>query len=637
MELRQGPLGLRATPSARTASTHPLVRDDDGDAGARVLARGARRRGRAASQARQAPRRGVLTGGRLTARGRLRLRQVRPGRAGHQRRRLPRPAALGRGGAAFLAARGRRARTVGVTYADLEAAPAVLLVGLRARGGVADRLPAAAQGGPQAAACGSLASRRSPPAAWTKLRGARCCPRVPGAEADGARRARRRGDRSGEAVAEAGRGCCAARGGHPGRRAAGRRARRAVRGGPPRRRRPAPGSPGSRAGPASAARSRRVRCRRCCPAAARSADAAARVEVAAVWGVDRPAGRRRAATPAGDPRRPPRPASSAALRRRRRRPARPARPGGARWPRSTRRLRGQPGAAASAGHRPGRRRAPGRGGRRRRPAPSSTGRAAAAPVRPPSLRAPAPLSDVRVLDVLADELGVRPRRCPTSTAARAELDRLGPWDGAARPVAGAAAARTLPGRAGRARPCSPPGACCSTRAGCRTASRTSPAPPRRPSPGCRPHRRRGRRRRRRRARPSPPTRGVVTLPLVRDRRCPTASSGCRPTPPGSRRAATLGARRRDTVVRVAPLHGGAAVNRCSPRTRRPADRSAPTRGGWSLGQGRRRLRASLMLITLFTIWFERRVVGRMQQRIGPNRAGPFGPAAVASPTASSWR
>ncbi|HEX6074558.1 MAG TPA: NADH-quinone oxidoreductase subunit NuoH [Micromonosporaceae bacterium] len=34
--------------------------------------------------------------------------------------------------------------------------------------------------------------------------------------------------------------------------------------------------------------------------------------------------------------------------------------------------------------------------------------------------------------------------------------------------------------------------------------------------------------------------------------------------------------------------------------------------------------AFLVLITLFTIWFERRVVGRMQHRPGPNRAGPFG-------------
>ncbi|PVZ10124.1 NADH-quinone oxidoreductase subunit NuoH [Actinomycetospora cinnamomea] len=34
--------------------------------------------------------------------------------------------------------------------------------------------------------------------------------------------------------------------------------------------------------------------------------------------------------------------------------------------------------------------------------------------------------------------------------------------------------------------------------------------------------------------------------------------------------------------------------------------------------------AALMLVTLFMIWFERRVVGRMQQRPGPNWNGPFG-------------
>ena len=33
---------------------------------------------------------------------------------------------------------------------------------------------------------------------------------------------------------------------------------------------------------------------------------------------------------------------------------------------------------------------------------------------------------------------------------------------------------------------------------------------------------------------------------------------------------------------------------------------------------------ALLLLTLFTTWFERRVVARMQQRSGPNRAGPLG-------------
>ncbi|MDQ2782944.1 MAG: NADH-quinone oxidoreductase subunit H, partial [Actinomycetota bacterium] len=32
----------------------------------------------------------------------------------------------------------------------------------------------------------------------------------------------------------------------------------------------------------------------------------------------------------------------------------------------------------------------------------------------------------------------------------------------------------------------------------------------------------------------------------------------------------------------------------------------------------------LLISTLLVIWFERRVIGRMQQRPGPNRAGPFG-------------
>ena len=59
-------------------------------------------------------------------RGRLRLREVRPHGARHRRHRLPRPAALG-GGGAFLAARSPAG--VDVRYDDLESAPVVVLVG----------------------------------------------------------------------------------------------------------------------------------------------------------------------------------------------------------------------------------------------------------------------------------------------------------------------------------------------------------------------------------------------------------------------------------------------------------------------------------------------------------------------------
>ncbi|MCJ7763621.1 MAG: NADH-quinone oxidoreductase subunit H, partial [Dehalococcoidales bacterium] len=32
----------------------------------------------------------------------------------------------------------------------------------------------------------------------------------------------------------------------------------------------------------------------------------------------------------------------------------------------------------------------------------------------------------------------------------------------------------------------------------------------------------------------------------------------------------------------------------------------------------------ILLTVMFFIWFERRLLGRIQVRLGPNRAGPFG-------------
>ena len=126
--------------------TYPQVRDrieDGGDGSLRpaswpeafaVAARGLR----AAGAVRRADR---WPGHR---RGRLRLQQVRPRRARHQRHRLPRPPALGRGG---VLPRGRGgAHATPVTYADLETATTVVLAGPRARGRGRDDLPAAAQG-----------------------------------------------------------------------------------------------------------------------------------------------------------------------------------------------------------------------------------------------------------------------------------------------------------------------------------------------------------------------------------------------------------------------------------------------------------------------------------------------------------
>ena len=78
VDLRQGPLRASGTPSSPTGSTHPLVRDADGELEPGVLAGGAGRGGRAgltrgARQDRRADRRPAHR------RGRLRLRASSPG------------------------------------------------------------------------------------------------------------------------------------------------------------------------------------------------------------------------------------------------------------------------------------------------------------------------------------------------------------------------------------------------------------------------------------------------------------------------------------------------------------------------------------------------------------------------------
>ena len=83
-------------------------------------------------------------------RGRLRLQHVRAGRARHPRHRLPRPAALGRGGRRSSPPRSCSRPGSGATYADLERRQLRPPGRARARGRGRHDLPAAAQGPPRA-------------------------------------------------------------------------------------------------------------------------------------------------------------------------------------------------------------------------------------------------------------------------------------------------------------------------------------------------------------------------------------------------------------------------------------------------------------------------------------------------------
>ena len=345
--------------------TDPLVRDESGELVAGELARGARAAPRPGCARRVDARRRRRAARRpADRRGRLRLRASSPASRSAPTTSTSGPGRVSAEELAFLGAHVAGVTPEHVSYADLETAPAVLLVGFEPEEEspiVFLRLRKVDPAGRTA----GLLDRAARLARADQARAARCCRPCPGAEATAlaaldaaivdALVGRRRAD--------------------PGRRAAGGVARRADRGAPRWPSAPGPGWPGCRAGPASAARSTPARCRPCCPAAGRSAttppgsrssgSGARSVPTAAGRDVDAilAAARRRLARRAG---------------RRRRRPGRPGRPGLA--------ARGAGAASASwSASRSAPARSPStptsccRSPRRpRRPAASSTGRAAAA-------------------------------------------------------------------------------------------------------------------------------------------------------------------------------------------------------------------------------------------------------------------
>ena len=208
------------------------------------------------------------------------------------------------------------------------------------------------------------------------------------------------------------------------------------------------------------------------------ADAAARAEVASAWGVESladTAGRDTAGIVAA--------AASGEHRRARRRRCRPRSTSASPAPstpspaRSSCRSRSAPRRSPRSPTSCCRsRRTP------RRPAPSSTGRAGSAPSRRPS---PPRRSATTGRSTCSPTRWASSSGTRTVREVRAEMAALGPWQGA-RAAAPAVEAGDVPERRGGhpgARHLAPPAR---PRARCRTASRSSRAPPRPRSPGCRP-------------------------------------------------------------------------------------------------------------------------------------------------------
>ena len=280
---RSGTATRAASPSRYQADgrlEHPLVRDEDGtlvtaswpEAISLRGGRAARRRVPHGRPHRRA----------AHARGRLRVREVRPHRPRHRRHRLPGPRRLRRGGRVPRRARRRPAAAVRPTR-DLESAPVVVLAGLdaedespivflrlrkgartRGRAGVLRRAVRVVRRGQGRRS----AARHRPGAARPPILDALADDAADGGLGDAARLLREPG-----AVLLVGERLAQSRG-------------RALGGGPRSPRPPARGSAGCRGARVSAARSTPVRWPGCCPAVARSPSEAARAEVAEVWGID---------------------------------------------------------------------------------------------------------------------------------------------------------------------------------------------------------------------------------------------------------------------------------------------------------------------------------------------------------------